>query len=221
MAEHPEEIAVEPGRILFPLLAKRGIANGWAVSKDPLDALKAECRMLVGDSQFTDALADYLDAKPIIQASCKSMLAHLAFAAGASWQDTKPILQPLYRPGWHIARWLPTFLLIDGPLGRLFKDPKSPLSRRLRGRNTGFPFLSEARDAFNHDTFRVLRNGFGHWSFEWIDGSPLSEIRIVNWESGEETARLSLLECEAFHFMTVSVVRMIDREIFAHLRGGG
>lgn len=222
MVAHPKKIMAENEtcRILFPLLAKRNLVKGWAGSADPLSGLRNECLTLAANPQFTSEFKCYIDAHPIIQASCESMLAQLALPAGVRWQDTDPILHPLSRRGWYIGRWLPTFLLISGPLGRLLKDPASPLNKRLLSKNPRFPFLSEARDAFNDNTFRLLRNGFGHWSFEWIDSGHLSgvEVKIIDWVSGKETTRLSLLECEAFHFLTFCVVRTIDREIFATIK---
>ena len=214
-----ETAAQDPGRILFPLLARRGIAPMWAANLDPVSALRAECRLLASDTGFMSSLRKFLGENPIMETSCESMLARLALAAGVRWQNTAPVLQPFSRRGWHIGRWLPTFLLIDGPLGRLLRSSASPLNERLRGRNTGFPLLSDARDAFNHDTFRLLRNGFGHWSFEWIDRAALLEVRVVDWETGEETVTLSLLECEALHWLTASVVHAIDDELFKP-RGG-
>lgn len=210
----------DPAQILFPLLAKRGMAPTWAADAEPVARVGAECRALASDRIFMGLLGTFLDANPIIEASCRSMLAQLALAAGVQWRDTAPILQPLSRRGWHIGRWLPTFLLISGPLGHLLRGGSSPLNQRLRGRDTGLPLLSEARDVFNNNDFRLLRNGFGHWSFEWNDTLPVAEVRIVDWETGKETVTLSLLECEAFHYLTASVVQAIDDELFKG-RGGG
>jgi len=39
----------------------------------------------------------------------------------------------------------------------------------------------------------------------------------VDWETGAETARVSLLECEALHLLTFTVVEAIDKEVFAKL----
>ena len=203
----------EPGLILFPLLSRRKIAACWATSIDPHNELHAECKQLASDPAFMSSLKAYLKVNPIVLASCESMLAQLALAAGVKWQETAPVLQPLSRRGWHLGRWIPTFLLIDGPLGRLLRDKTSPLSQRLRARNAGLPLLSAAKDAFNAPEFRLLRNGFAHWSFEWIDQTRIPEIRIVDWETGKTTVQLSLLECEALHFLTFSVVRAIDQEI--------
>ena len=47
-------------------------------------------------------------------------------------QQAAAELRPLARRGWHLSRWLPTFLLIDGPLGRLLRDHQSPLAKILK-----------------------------------------------------------------------------------------
>src|SRR5882672_1796252 len=105
-----------PGDILFPLLAKRGIASSWAATDDPVAAVHNECKLLRDDPVFKPELDAFLNAHPIIALSCESMLAQLALAAGVHWRDTTEVLQPLSRRGWHIGRWLPTFLLVSGPL---------------------------------------------------------------------------------------------------------
>ncbi|MHB1422588.1 MAG: hypothetical protein ACYC3I_05220 [Gemmataceae bacterium] len=152
---------------------------------------------------------------PIVQESLETLLAQLAMSANVPWQDVPPIQQSLARRGWHIGRWLPTFLLIDGPLGRLLKDKESPLTQLLRDdhKKSLLPLLANARDAFNNDLFRRVRNGFGHWSFFWKDVGQSSVITILNWEKGTEEARLSLLESEALHFVSYSVIYSIDEEI--------
>jgi hypothetical protein len=162
-------------------------------------------------------LKQYLQSNPIIQDSLETLLAQLAMAANVRWQDVPEIQQGLARRGWHIGRWLPTFLLIDGPLGRLLRDPNSPLNSRLRNDHKSLPLLANARDAFNNDLFRRVRNGFGHWSFFWKDVGQSSEITIINWESGAEEARLSLLEGEALHFVSHSVIYSVDEEILRRL----
>jgi hypothetical protein len=157
----------------------------------------------------------YLDSYPIIRESLESVLAQLAMVAGVRWQSTAVALQPLARRGWHIGRWLPTFLLIDGPLGRLLRDRNSPINACLRRSPREFPLLASARDAFNSDLFRRVRNGFGHWSFQWRDEPGVSWITIVHWETGAVEASLSLLEAEALHVLSFAVIETIDKEILA------
>jgi hypothetical protein len=105
-------------RLLLGFLAARQLAPSWVVRADPLADLATECRAIAADTSLSHDLREYLDANPIIENSLTTLLAHLAMAAGVRWHDAAPILHPLARRGWHIGRWLPTFLLVDGPLGR-------------------------------------------------------------------------------------------------------
>lgn len=218
MSEYPEDQltdarTADPGMILFPLLAIRGFGSVWASHADPVAGLAKECRSLASDPGFMEGLRGFLVNNPIIEASCESMLAQLAMAAGSRWEATAPVLHPLSRRGWHISRWLPTFLLISGPLGHLLRSNASPLCQRLRGKNSGLPILTDVRDIFNHDDFRLLRNGFGHWSFEWLD-TPVPGVAVVEWETARRSVQLSILECEALHFVTVCAVEAISRHLF-------
>src|SRR6185312_14487299 len=158
-----------PDELLFPLLKNRGIASLWAERSNPRTDLDSECRTLAEDSEFTKSLASYLADNPVVVQSLDNVLAQLAFSAGIHWRQASEILRPLARQGWHLSRWLPTFLLIDGPLGRLLRNKQSPLAARLRLDHAALPLLANSRDAFNHDLFRRVRNGFAHWSFTWHD----------------------------------------------------
>jgi hypothetical protein len=199
--------------VLIESITARGIAKAWALSSSPMSELRAECRRIAESEEWLQDGSGYLALYPIIRESVESVLAQLAMAAGVRWQSTSPVLQPLARRGWHIGRWLPTFLLIDGPLGRLLRDRNSPINTCLRRAPADFPLLASARDAFNSDLFRKVRNGFGHWSFQWRDEPGVSWITIVHWETGTVEASLSLLEAEGLHILTFAVIEAIDKEI--------
>lgn len=55
---------------------------------------------------------------------------------------------------------------------------------------------------------------YAHWSFEWIDHGTGSDLVIFDWKTGEEETRASLLECEALHLITFTVIEAIDKELF-------
>jgi len=144
------------------------------------------------------------------------MLAQLAMAAGVRWQETKADLQPLAYRGWHIGRWLPTFLLIDGPLGKLLRDTNSPIAQilkhdaKIKQEARSYSLLCSARDAFNCELFRVVRNGFAHWSFHWSGSGRDAVITIIDWKTGVRQEKLSLLEAEALHWLTTEVIYALD-----------
>lgn len=221
MSEIEQHSPEETDRLLFNALRSRGIASVWATTPSPREALIAECRQLGGDPQFLANLASYLSANPVIAQSIETVIAQLAFSAGVCWQQAQPILQPMAHRGWHLARWLPTFLLVDGPLGRLLRQASSPLVEKLRSQSTAFPMLANSRDAFNNDLFRKVRNGFAHWSFVWklVDGSV--QIQVFHHESGAMEAQLSLLEAEALHYLSASVIQTLDEELFRKVGAHG
>jgi len=208
-------------RKLLQLLAKRGIARRWAALPSPASALTLECQTCASDEASRHEFRSYLQANPIIQQTLDTLLSHLAMTANVRWQDVHGIVQPLARRGWHIARWLPTFLIIDGPLGRFLRAADSPLNSLLRRDHAKYPVLAQARDAFNHDLFRQVRNGVGHWSFRWEEVADGSRLVMLNWESGQETATISLLEAEALHLLSFSVIESLDREVFSRANPRG
>lgn len=150
---------------------------------------------------------------PVVTQSIETVLSQLAFSAGVHWHQAKEILQPLAHRGWHFARWLPTFLLVDGPLGRLLRQRPSPLAAILQSDHATYPLLASARDAFNNDLFRKVRNGFAHWSFTWNGTGNSVQIEVFHFESGAKEAELSLLEAEALHYLVASVTQVLDEEL--------
>jgi hypothetical protein len=206
--------------LLFDLLKARGLAVSWANHHDPRAGLIAECEILGSDSEFLIELKSYLAKNPVILQSLDTVLAQLAFSAGVHWQQASETLQPLARRGWHLSRWLPTFLVIDGPLGRLLRDTNSPLAKTLKTTRGAYPLLSSARDLFNNDFFRRIRNGFAHWSFTWQDQGNTAQISIINWDSGAQEAEMTLLEAEALHFISASIIQVIDQSLLRKAVGG-
>lgn len=167
----------------------------------------------MSDSENRKTFRDYLQSNPLVHATVETLLSHLAMTANTKWQDTPQLVHSLSRRGWHIARWLPTFLIVDGPLGRFLKAVDSPLNKLLKIQHAFYPCLSQARDAFNHDLFRQVRNGVGHWSFIW-EANNQDRLITLDWETGRRTADISILEAEALHLLAFSVIEAIDDEIF-------
>ena len=156
-------------RLMLQGLTARGIARRWAQLDKPHTALVDECQSIVKNPLRVDAFRQYLRDNPSIQKTVLTFISHLAMATSVPWQSTPEVVRPVARWGWHIGRWLPTFLIVDGPLGRFLRNTDSPLVAMLRTDHASFPVLSQARDAFMHDFFRQVRNGFGHWAFYLVE----------------------------------------------------
>jgi len=159
-------------------------------------------------------IRSYLQANPIIQETVETMLSHLAMASNTKWQNTPIEVRSVARRGWHINRWLPTFLIIDGPLGRVLLDMDSPMNKILKEKYETYPTLAQARDAFAHELFRQVRNGVGHWSICWEEQQGEEKIRIVDWKTGNTVTSITLFEGEALHLLAFSVIEVLDQEVF-------
>ena len=197
-------------------LAARGLARRWAESATPYSDLTAECRTLSADPPLRREFGDYLRANPIIQETVHTLLSHLMMASHGRWQDVPVPGRLIARHGWMISRWLPTFLIIDGLLGRFLRSADSPLNVLLRTDHTRYPLLAQARDLFGHDLFRRVRNGVGHWSFTFEHQNSAERLVCFDWESGQRTAEISILEAEALHLASFSTIEVLDHELFTH-----
>lgn len=95
------------------------------------------------DVAFRNELSDYLRVRSIIPRSLKMFVTHYAMAANADWTKVADDVKPIAARGWFLGRWLPTFLIIDGPVGRFVCGNDSPLYPHF---GSTYPLLTAARD---------------------------------------------------------------------------
>jgi hypothetical protein len=65
----------------------------------------------------------------------------------------------------------------------------------------------------NDRIFRLLRNGFAHWAFDWDVVGPDSYVVAYDWERDLPTAKLHLEEADAFHIVAFAVIEILN-EVF-------
>lgn len=202
-------------QMLLQTLAIRGLAIKWANVRKPYSGLVEESCNLLSVNAHSEEFRIYLQSNPIIQDTVETLLSHLAMSANAKWQYTPVVVRSPAQRGWNLGRWLPTFLIIDGPLGRFLKDSKSPLNSILKKEYSKYPLLTQARDIFNNGLFRLVRSGVGHWAFYWDACENGLYLVMVDWKTGKSTARISLMEGEALHLVAFSVIEVFDNEMFS------
>ncbi len=199
--------------LLLPSLAHHRIAERWSESKTPYSDLERECVDIGTDSEFALKFRHYFDLNPIIYLSVHSLLAHITVAANFKVEHVSGVQQILVPTGIRIARWLPTFLLISGPLGTFLRSKQSPMHELLTKNYEKYPNLVEARKSFNHDLFRCVRNGLGHWAFDLRNDERGDRLVCFDEKTSKQTVDISFFEVEALHMLSFSVVECLDKNI--------
>ena len=146
-------------------------------------AIRAECLVLASNPEFAAEMKAYLAARTIVRRAIASFFTHIAMASRAKWDDAPEEHRGVVARSWFLGRWIPTFLVIDGPIGRFFMHvmhDASLLAARLGPHVRAFGGAGSPRDK----TFRTLCNGFAHWGFAWEIGGP---TRLLSQTTGSVT----------------------------------
>ena len=194
-------------RNAFATLRGRGITSAWASSLRPYTDLLRECLGHMADPLLVSDLQHYLRAHAVIRHSVEMFCTYIALSARSKWDDVPDDIKPITARGWFLGRWLPTFLIIDGPIGRFVCGDTSPLHRKV---GPSAPLLTAVRDFLNDRQFRLLRNGFAHWGFEWDVVGSESYVVAYDWERDLPTTKLHQLEADAFHIVAFALIEIID-----------
>ncbi len=210
--------ATEKDEILrdaFNNLTSKGISSKWANSHHPFTELREESLSLMKDSAFCKDLEDYLKNQKIVAHAVQMFFTQIAMSARANWHDVPDEIRPITARGWFLGRWIPTFLIIDGPIGRFVCKGGSPLFEKLKVQYGIYPLLASARDFLNNKLFTDLRNGFAHWAFDWEVVGSESYVASYNWETGNITAKLHQKEADAFHIIAFALIEVLDEVIIS------
>jgi len=195
-------------RAAFVRLAAPVETSPWLVSAAPYSQLRDECLGLLADPDFGMKLRSYVAGRAAVRRAFEMFFTFIAMAARAQWQDAPEHIRGVTARGWFLSRWVPTFLIIDGPVGRFILSEDSPLAGRFAsGAN---PLLGSVRRFLNDRTFRLLRNGFAHWAFDWEVVGPDSYVVAYDWERDLPTAKLHLEEADAYHIAAFAVIEILN-----------
>lgn len=194
-------------RDAFARLKARGISSPWTACAEPFVELQAEARALMDQADFRSGLEAYLRTHTGLQRAVTMLFTFIAMSARARWQDVPVDNRGVAARGWFLGRWVPTFLIVDGPIGRFMCSEESPLKLWY---GPTYPLLSAARDFLNERLFRLIRNGFAHWAFDWEVVGEQSYVVAYDWERDLPTAKMHQSECDAFHIATFALVEILD-----------
>lgn len=195
-------------RSAFLRVGHRVETSAWVTSTAPYSQLREECLGLAGDPDFGAKLRAYLAGHAIVRRAFEMFFTFITMAARAQWQDAPEHVRGITARGWFLGRWVPTFLIIDGSVGRFVLSEDSLLSSRVASGTS--PLLGSVRGFLNDRTFRLLRNGFAHWAFDWDVVGPDSYVVAYDWERDLPTAKLHLEEADAYHIVAFAVIEILN-----------
>jgi hypothetical protein len=193
-------------------LVPRFPGSAWAQADAPFSALQSECIVLASTPDFMTELRGYLRGRTVLKRAIESFYTAIAMAARARWQEAAPEHRGVAARGWFLGRWIPTFLVIDGPIGRFFLSDSSPLTARL---GPSYPVLTAAAELMREKTFRSLRNGFAHWAFDWKMVGKDSYVVAYDCERDLPIAKLHLQEADAFHLCAFALIEAVDHVLIS------
>lgn len=199
-------------RDAFKKLKARGITSAWASQNQPFSALSDECRRLMTDEAFRQSLQDYVRVHTSLPRAVQMLFTCISMAARARWQEVPDEIKPIVARGWFLGRWLPTFLIIDGPIGRFVSAGDSPFKDRY---GSNWVMITAARDFLVEKTFRLVRNGFAHWGFDWEVVGNNSYVVAYDWERDLPIARLHQSEADAYHIVAFAFVEVLNDVILS------
>lgn len=83
------------------------------------------------DPGFAKRLEVYLRTHTGLRRAVNMLFTFIAMSARARGQETPVASRAVAARGWFLGRWVPTFLIVDGPIGRFVCSDDSPLKPSL------------------------------------------------------------------------------------------
>ncbi|MDY7093616.1 MAG: hypothetical protein SX243_11660 [Acidobacteriota bacterium] len=192
----------------FLTLGDRIPDSDWRKSDNPYRYLLENLSESRKNSELLADVRDYLTKHPAVSNAVEMLFTSIAMSARADWRSGPVEHRGVLARGWFLGRWVPTFLVLDGPISRFLR---SQAFRRQVGTTK---ILREVRAFLQASDFVRLRHAFAHWSFRWeVTGSD-SEI-VGYGKTPSDEVRLSRAEADAFHIITYAIIEVVD-EVFVY-----
>ncbi|MBM3783511.1 MAG: hypothetical protein FJW30_04075 [Acidobacteria bacterium] len=189
-------------RRAFTALSSRVSSSAWTSSDQPYTVLMTAFDDLYAQTDVRADVSSYLGRNPSVGSAVEMLFTSIAMSARADWRATPVSVRGVAARGWFLGRWIPTFLVLDGPIMRFLN---SEAFRRQTG--SAVP-LRAVRAFFSNRDFMLLRHAFAHWSFSWRTDGNDSEILALG-RSPDEEVRVSRAEADAFHIITFALVEAV------------
>src|SRR5438477_5539679 len=113
-------------RRAFKSLSARGIDSPLIRAARPFTELLHECQALSTDTAFSAELQSYLRVHSTLPRALEMFFTYIALSARVDWKSAPEPMRPIAARAWFLGRWLPTFLVLDGPVGRFLCASDSP-----------------------------------------------------------------------------------------------
>lgn len=193
-------------RRAFAALSSRIEPSTWTSSNQPYTDMVATFNNLYSQNDVRTDVSAYLESNPSVGTAIEMLFTSVAMSARADWRAAPASMRGVAARGWFLGRWIPTFLVLDGPILDFLKG-------QAFRRQAGSPaFFRAVRAFFSTRDFMLLRHGFAHWSFSWRTDGTDSEI-VTRGNGPRKEVRVSRAEADAFHIITFALVEAVH-EVF-------
>lgn len=171
----------------------------WTASSTPYADLDGTFAAAASDPRVCEDLEQAVRSMPSLIGAVDAFFAAIAMAASAQWWRSPLIHRGATARGWFIGRWLPTALVVDGPVVRFLR---SQAFRRLGDQS--LQELRAVRRFLQEKTVVSFRHALAHWSFVWEthdDGNY-----VVCHDRAGKVIALHQQEADAVHIVTFAII---------------
>jgi hypothetical protein len=186
----------------------------WTASLTPYRDLVRLFATAADNPEVTEDLDTALQSLPSLVGTMETFFSAIAMAASAEWQRLPAAHQGAAARGWFIGRWLPTALVVDGPIVRFIR---SPAFRRLDGEN--IEKVRAVRRFLGENAVVTFRHALAHWSFTWETRDDGSYVVCHN-ACGKSLA-LHQEQADAIHILTFAIIAVLFDICLRPLTPGG
>jgi hypothetical protein len=174
----------------------------WTASLTPYGDLERSFAAAADNPNVTEDLTAAVLSMPSLVGVMETFFSAIAMAASAEWWRLPAVHQGAAARGWFIGRWLPTALVVDGPIVRFIR---SKAFRRLEGEN--IQQVRAVRRFLGETAVVAFRHALAHWSFTWETRDDGSYV-VCHGALGKPLI-LHQEQADAIHILTFAIVDVL------------